>query len=265
MAPSRDWCRFVALGDSFTEGLEDDQPNLRHRGWADRVADCLAQRDPRVQYANLAIRGRRLPQILAQQLPVALAMNPDLVCLEGGVNDTMRPLWDADTTRLMLEFGIQQVQRAGADPIMFAYGDPAPRSRTIGMISNRIRQLSEITADLCDKYGCYLVDLSRAPIFNDAQIWAPDRLHLNAAGHERVTRAVLDSLGVIRDPFWGAALADPQPVDRVAKLREDFGWTSQHLAPWLGRRVIRRSSGVGIEPKRPMLTPVRPVEFSTAA
>src|SRR5688572_17824734 len=59
--------RFVALGDSFTEGVGDDDlssPNAV-RGWADRVAEQLARARPGLAYANLAIRGRLLPQVLA--------------------------------------------------------------------------------------------------------------------------------------------------------------------------------------------------------
>ncbi len=62
--------RFVALGDSFTEGVWDK--DLRRpndcRGWADLVAEELARHDPRTTYANLALRGRRLGQIVDEQL-----------------------------------------------------------------------------------------------------------------------------------------------------------------------------------------------------
>jgi lysophospholipase L1-like esterase len=48
---------FVALGDSFTEGVGDPYPDGTFRGWADRFAAQLAAASPGLRYANLAIRG----------------------------------------------------------------------------------------------------------------------------------------------------------------------------------------------------------------
>jgi lysophospholipase L1-like esterase len=81
------YASMVALGDSFTEGLEDEGPDGRYRGWADLVAGELATRNPEFRYANLAVRGRRLARIRDEQVPRALAMQPDLVTLSGGGND----------------------------------------------------------------------------------------------------------------------------------------------------------------------------------
>jgi lysophospholipase L1-like esterase len=62
--------RYVAIGDSFTEGVGDPDPTRPNglRGWADRVAEVLAAGDPGFGYANLAIRGRKLAGILDGQL-----------------------------------------------------------------------------------------------------------------------------------------------------------------------------------------------------
>ena len=75
--------RYVALGDSFTEGVGDNDASLPNgvRGWADRVAEVLAGDD--FTYANLAIRGRQLLPILADQIEPALEMKPDLVSIYG--------------------------------------------------------------------------------------------------------------------------------------------------------------------------------------
>src|ERR1700677_4151624 len=59
------WClmsafeRYVAIGDSATEGLGDPVGPGGFRGWADRLAERLAKTNPTVQYANVAVRGRR--------------------------------------------------------------------------------------------------------------------------------------------------------------------------------------------------------------
>ena len=79
---------FVALGDSFTEGVGDPYPDgtgdrgshhpgLCYRGWADRFAERLAAERlaadrPGLRYANLAVRGRLLGQVAAEQVPRAV-------------------------------------------------------------------------------------------------------------------------------------------------------------------------------------------------
>ncbi|MEI8084123.1 MAG: SGNH/GDSL hydrolase family protein, partial [Actinomycetes bacterium] len=124
------WTRYVALGDSFTEGLDDPAPDGRHHGWADRLANSLAERTPGLEYANLAIRGRKLPQIIDEQVPAALAMRPDLVSLGGGVNDVLRPKWDITLAAELMEHGTQLIRESGADAILIVVGDPTKRSRT---------------------------------------------------------------------------------------------------------------------------------------
>src|SRR3954468_15319857 len=89
------WRRYVALGDSFTEGLNDADPDRpgEYRGWADRLAGHLGAVSPEhdVECATRASRGRLVRQILDEQLPVALTARPDLVSLVGGGNDLLRP------------------------------------------------------------------------------------------------------------------------------------------------------------------------------
>ncbi|HET9420652.1 MAG TPA: SGNH/GDSL hydrolase family protein, partial [Nocardioides sp.] len=90
--------RYVALGDSFTEGVGDPDPARPNglRGWADRVAEVLATQNAGFGYANLAIRGRKLRPILAEQLAPALDLAPDLVTIHAGANDVLRPRFDLD-------------------------------------------------------------------------------------------------------------------------------------------------------------------------
>ena len=81
---------FVALGDSFTEGLDDPRADQAgYLGWADRFAQMLAGQQPGLRYANLAVRGKRLGQVADEQVPQAIAMAPDLVSLAAGGNDLL--------------------------------------------------------------------------------------------------------------------------------------------------------------------------------
>jgi len=96
-ADSRQVGSFVALGDSFTEGLDD--PRADHEGylgWADRFAGMLAAPRPGLRYANLAVRGKLLGEVAEEQVPRAIAMAPDLVSLAAGGNDLLRPRGDPD-------------------------------------------------------------------------------------------------------------------------------------------------------------------------
>ena len=83
---------YVAIGDSFTEGVGDDLPDGSVRGWADLVALGLAAASTKpVSYANLAIRGRLLAPIVSGQLDTALALAPALMSINGGGNDILQP------------------------------------------------------------------------------------------------------------------------------------------------------------------------------
>ena len=61
---------YVALGDSFTEGLDDlTAAEGGYRGWADRFAERLADLQPGLRYANLAVRGKVLREVADEQVP----------------------------------------------------------------------------------------------------------------------------------------------------------------------------------------------------
>ena len=85
--------RFIALGDSMTEGMSDEQINGQYRGWADRVADVLAEGNPDFTYMNLAIRGKLVGQVARDQVPVALKYvegRSTLLSFHAGANEIGR-------------------------------------------------------------------------------------------------------------------------------------------------------------------------------
>ncbi|PZT92351.1 MAG: SGNH hydrolase, partial [Gordonia sp. (in: high G+C Gram-positive bacteria)] len=117
--------RFVAIGDSFAEGVGDVEPRCPNgvRGWADRVAEVMAREDPEFRYANLAIRGRLLPAVLGEQLEPALAMKPDLATICAGANDLLRPSVDIDALIESYDAAVGRLQDAGATVIAFTAYD----------------------------------------------------------------------------------------------------------------------------------------------
>ena len=253
-APSR-WTRYVALGDSFTEGLMDvTDASGRHRGWADRLAERLAMLNPDFRYANLAIRGRTAPQVVAEQVPEALLLQPDLVSLAVGVNDALRPHYDPHASATHVENATRSLRSQGADVVLFAFGDPSRKSRVMGRVTDRIAAANAATRAIAQRYGCVLVDFWGCAAFDADEFWDEDRLHLSPQGHHLASLAVLEALG-IGDDAWRTPVPETPP-GLPARVAGDVRWTTRHFAPWVARRIRRRSSGDGITPKRPALAPV---------
>ncbi|TQM11826.1 SGNH/GDSL hydrolase family protein [Pseudonocardia kunmingensis] len=233
--------RYAAIGDSFTEGVGDELPDGAVRGWADRVAaGFAATRGGGVHYANLAVRGRLLGPIVTEQLDAALSLTPapDLVTLNGGGNDMLRPGIDVAHLVGLTEGAVRRCQAAGVRLVLLSGADPSdhlPFGRTV---RRRGEELTRGVAELAARHGVELVD-----VFHDAEIrhaayWSPDRLHLNAAGHQRVAALVLAALG--EGPAAQGASAG-SPVAR--RLLAEARYYREHVLPWLLRRVRGRSSG----------------------
>src|ERR1700727_2429005 len=128
---------FVAIGDSFTEGLNDAAPGGGYRGWADRLAGMMAAEYPALQYANLAVRGKLLRQIVAEQVPAAVALSPGLVSIAGGGNDILRPGADPDVLAELFDVAVARLRAAGSQVLMFTGSDPVGVP-LIGLLRGRI-------------------------------------------------------------------------------------------------------------------------------
>lgn len=253
-AAPRSWGRYVAVGDSFTEGLADEMDARgRHRGWADRVASVLAERNPDFQYANLAVRGRLVGEVAREQVPAAIALEPDLVSFAAGVNDALRRDFDLRATSTAVERSVRALRANGCDVLVFAFGDPARRSSLMGLVQDRLRRYNRAVRAICEHYGCYLVDFWDVAAFDEDRFWDDDRLHLSPSGHALAAACALDALG-IGDDSWRT----PMPrsyVSTAQRVASHVRWAGAYLSPWLLRRIQGRSSGDDIEPKYPDLTP----------
>jgi lysophospholipase L1-like esterase len=244
---------FVAIGDSFTEGLDDDlRFDGRHRGWADRAAELLVSRQnlEEISYANLAIRGRLAPQISIEQVPRALELNPDLVTIGAGVNDSLRRSFDLDAVATALEDSVRQLTRHGSHVLLFAFGDPSRRSRALANIADRMRSYRSATLEIARTYGCSVVDFWGIALYDDDRLWSADRLHLSPLGHRLTSEAVMEALGMGGNQ-WRSPVPDPPRPGWARRRREDVGWFMSHAGPWLGRRIRGVTSGAGIDPKDP--------------
>jgi lysophospholipase L1-like esterase len=245
------WSRYVALGDSFTEGIGDPEPGSPggHRGWADRVAEVLGSQNEDFAYANLAVRGRLLQQIVDEQVEPALELRPDLITISAGGNDVIRPGTDPDDIASRFESGLARLRSDGATVVLFT-GVDVGFSPVFGRIRGKVAIYNENLRALAKRYDCIVADQWSLQEIQDVRMWAPDRLHLNPHGHHEVARMVLESLNVENDL---RPLA-PEPLHartwRAART-EDIQWAREYLVPWVLRRVRHQSSGDFITAKRP--------------
>ncbi|WP_019548841.1 SGNH/GDSL hydrolase family protein [Streptomyces sulphureus] len=245
---------FVALGDSFTEGMSDALPDGSYRGWADLLAARLDARHEGFRYANLAVRGKLIGQIARDQVPAAAEMGADLVTLVGGLNDVLRPNCDTERVCALLEESVAALApRCGQLVLMRSPGRDGP---VLERYRPRMERLFDVIDELGERYGALVVDLYSGNPLGDDRLWADDRLHLTDEGHRRVAEAVWQRLGHAPESDWRAPLPPAEPAKWLQQRGADLRFAKVHLLPWIGRRLTGRSSGDGREPKRPELRPL---------
>lgn len=247
--------RYVAIGDSFTEGVGDEQPDGSVRGWADLMAQGLADATGApIQYANLAIRGRLLGPIIAEQLAPALALTPTLVSFNGGGNDMLRPGTNLAWIAAETESVIRRVQAAGAEPILLAGANPTGGLPGGGRVRVKGDELALAAGQIAERLGARYTDNWNDPELAGRQYWSHDRLHLAPVGHRRVAANVLRTLGHPAPAGW---VVDAAAV-RAPSAREQLRYTREHVVPWVQRRLTGRSSGDGRAAKYATWTWVHP-------
>ncbi|SFT44147.1 Lysophospholipase L1 [Actinopolyspora lacussalsi subsp. righensis] len=253
----REWRTFVAMGDSFTEGLNDPAPDgATFRGWSDRLAERLATENPGLHYANTAVRGKLLDQILRDQLPRAVEMRPDLAAFSAGGNDMIRPFADPDELASRFETAVAELRATGAD-VLIGTGFDTRRTAVMRLVRGKVGTYNSHLWAIARRHGCYVVDLWSMRVLQHERAWSEDRLHLSQEGHHRVALHAAEILGLRVDEDWRQPF--PARADRSWSERRgaDLRWIGEHLGPWVGRRLRGTSSGDGREPKRPSPRPLQ--------
>lgn len=250
--------RYVALGDSCAEGLDDPYPDGGgYRGWTDLVAGRLALADPALRYANLAVRGRRMDQILEEQVPLAVSQRPDLATLFGGGNDVLQGRWQR--TADALDATVAALTDAARTVVLFTLPDIA-RIPGLRRLRPRVEALNTLLAATADRYGALLVDVRTDPSCHDERLYGPDRLHLGPLGHQRVAAHVLAALGFPHDA-WLTPLTPAAREPHWRTAARHLAWLRHHVYPavhsTVRNRIIGRQPGDGFTAKRPELAPVR--------
>jgi lysophospholipase L1-like esterase len=260
------WTRYVAIGDSFTEGMSDPDPTRpdRYVGWADRLAlhlDALAEREHLpFGYANLAVRGRKLDDVVGSQLDTAMSMSPDLVSMVGGGNDLLRPSVDLDRLAARLEEAVARIRKSGADVLLATPTDTRDAGLFKALRGRHAVHAANIFT-IAQRHGAHVLNLWGMAALRDWRMWADDRIHLTTEGHRRVALAALTALGHDTDRTdWTTPLPDAERATRREELRSHAEWARTHAAPWVQRRVRGRSSGDAVLAKRPRLEHFRDPE-----
>lgn len=245
------WSRLVALGDSFTEGIGDPEPDAPggHRGWADRVAEVLSSGTEDFAYANLAVRGRLIQQIVDEQVEVALALRPDLITISAGGNDVIRPGTDPDDIAGRFEYAVERLTSDRATVVLFT-GVDVGFSPVFRRLRGKVAVYNENIRTIAEKFDCIVADQWALTEIQNQRMWAPDRLHLNSLGHHTVARMVLAALNVENDLKPSTPEPLPDSTWRRARV-DDLSWAREYLVPWVVRRVRHQSSGDFVTAKRP--------------
>ncbi len=261
----REFRSFAALGDSFTEGVGDPGADgIGCRGWADRFAEELDSQHPGLRYANLAIRGKLVGEVLDEQVPLAIAMRPDLVSLAAGGNDMLRLRANPDALAVTFETAVARLTAAGCEVMAFTGFDPKAFP-VLRLIRGKAAVFSMHVREIAAKYDCLLADLWPMRVLTDRRLWSPDRLHLSADGHRRVALLASEVAGLRVAGDWRAPLdaASATPGFQgsanswLTARWSDLEWVTEHAAPYVSRRLHGVSTGDGLMPKRPELAMLR--------
>lgn len=253
------YSRYVAIGDSQTEGLWDGDDSAGLIGFADRLATSLDSHYPGLMYANLAIRGKRVSDVLAEQLPQALAMQPDLITVCVGMNDVTRPGRFFSSALADLDHLHALLGESGATVVTTTLPDLAPILPVGRLLAGRVVRINSAITAAAARLGFRLVDLYHAKSMKEQDTWSADRVHGSTKGHILFAAAAAEALGVPHSSHdWARASGNANRPALAARAFSQLLWTQNMLAPWIWRHLRGRSSGDGRAPKRPRLEGLHP-------
>jgi len=245
------WQQFVALGDSFTEGVGDYDAAGRPRGWADRFAEEIARRQGGLRYANLAVRGRLTAEVAATQLRPAIELRPDLASVVVGMNDLIRPTINMARVAGLLGHLVGSLAATGAVVLTATLPDPGAVVPLPGVIRRRfaarIGRFNDHVRTVADEHGAHCVDLA-AHAVGDHSGWSQDRLHPGPYGHQMVADEFLALLTGVRS---GIVESRPAVLPVAGGMRAQVRWFVESAGPWLLRRLTGRAGEMPATAKLP--------------
>ena len=241
--------RLITCGDSFTEGMSDEVLDGHYRGWADRLADGMSVQDPNFTYLNLAIRGKLVHQVVADQVPRALEYitgRDTLLAFHAGANDVLRPKYRPEYVLPLYADTVRKIAASGATILLFTVLERTDRrGRTADLWESRFRDFNANVRAVAEEVGAIVAEANEGDLLKDRRFLADDRLHLNSMGHTRVSESLLEKIGLPFSPTWREPLTPAAPQSFRERFSSNLNWFLSFLIPWLWRRMRGRSSGDG--------------------
>jgi lysophospholipase L1-like esterase len=251
------YTRYVAIGDSQTEGLWDGDDVVGLRGFADRLALMIDSHYPGLHYANLAIRGTLVADVLREQVPPALAMRPDLISVCVGMNDVIQPGRSFGRALVDLETLYTALAGSGATVVTTTFPNVAQFLPLGWLVSGRLGRINDAIRDAAARYEFRLVDLYDAPSMRDLDTWDIDRVHASTTGHMLFAAAAAEALNLPGSNHdWAEASPNPRRLSFSSRSYGKLRWAQEKFMPWVWRRMRGMSSADGRVPKRPRLEPL---------
>jgi phosphatidylinositol alpha 1,6-mannosyltransferase len=238
----RRWQRYVALGDSLTEGLCDPAPDGALRGWGDRLALLLSARGG-LHFANLAVRSRRVRDVCGEQLTRARELRPDLVSILIGANDLVKSHVNVEALAAQLEDTVRTLREDGADVLLVT--PFLPDRRAARLFSARFAEFAGLLAQMAQRHGAILLDTDLYPELPARPNWGEDLVHLSSRGHRFLAYRAGEMLGVPHAETLGALDQVLHDVDATTRA----AWWRRHALPWVWRRMRGRVAGDGLVAK----------------
>ena len=239
--------------------MSDEIIDGNYRGWADRVADVMAQANPDFTYVNLAIRGKLIRQVVEDQVPEALKYvtgRDTLVSFHAGANDALRPGFQADVVNELYKATVRAIADSGATVMLFTVLEKTGnKGKGSEIWEKRFSQFNTAVREVGSEVGAIVVDANEEHFLSDRRFLAFDRLHLNAIGHNRCAQAVLEKLSLPFDPAWRTPLPPAKKTPWIVEKAITIAWFFVFALPWILRRIQGKSSGDGRSAKYP--SPVR--------
>ncbi|CAM5732060.1 hypothetical protein SALBM311S_01591 [Streptomyces alboniger] len=251
--------RFVALGDSLTEGVGDPVGD-GWRGWAALLADGIAQgpgksREPgeqfgpvgpgelvepsgSVEFTNLAVSGSQTRDVLERQLPAGLALRPDVVSVVIGVNDTLRCTFDIQAVAARLDTVYSAFTQQGAVLLTACLPDPGAMLGLPGALARplarRQRAVNAVVHALSERHGAVHLHAAEGAWLTDRAMWSADRLHPGERGHRQLAvrfHALLTERGLAT-----GASPSAEPEFPVPTTSARLWWLATAGTGWVARR-----------------------------
>ena len=206
-ARGRELSLYVAIGDSFTAGTGCEAGEA----WPDHLARALRRRNPSLELRNLAVDGATSADVLAEQMPDALELEPDLLTVVCGGNDVLRSTRpDINGYEGRLEWILDRLR--AANPRVRIATATAPerwdflplRRRTRARVEEAIAALNRITRSVAARRSIPCLEVAGHPELANPANYASDGLHPSSIGHRRTARGFAELIaahhGIAFDP-----------------------------------------------------------------